>query len=354
MDVGDALVEVGRVEEVPDVATAVLAAIQQEAGPYADELSRGLSLTEVATLLARAGRPEEALLLARQAGSSREVAIGQVATVLAEAGNDERALAIAMGEVAHYWREHVLRDIANALAQAGKQERALAVASQIEDGYYRSLALSSIAVELLGVGRRQEADRVVQEAMEAASVTADARARASALIDVARVLIQERRANDAWHVTEEALSAARQADPGFRDVSLADVSEAMAEAGMTPLAFATAGEIGNALARANALAQVASTDALLLAQTGTKQEVQKAVAQAREYASKGSFDSTKCPIFRKLAEAFAHIRSFREARLTAEGCMSSTGQLRVYTAILREYTIQHHPESKTYFALANE
>jgi hypothetical protein len=45
-----------------------------------------------------------------------------------------------------------------------------------------------------------------------------------------------------------------------------------------------------------------------------------------------------------LALAYAKLHSYRRARLTANLCTTSTDKLAAYAAIVREYSIQRHPE----------
>jgi len=51
----------------------------------------------------------------------------------------------------------------------------------------------------------------------------------------------------------------------------------------------------------------------------------------------------------QVAGAFAQLHSYREARLIADRDTSSSDKLSAYAAILREYTVQHHPELGRFF-----
>ena len=158
----------------------------------------------------------------------------------------------------------------------------------------------------------------------------------------------------------DALALARQIEePGTRRHLLATVAVALRRDGQTDEARKVALE---ALAQTPDNRQTTDSNVLssrvedsaalmvILSDTGMSKESQKAANEALTAARIIADDTKRSGAFLTLAAALARVHSYRQARLIAERCTSTDDKLSASAAILREYTIQHHPESAKAFA----
>jgi hypothetical protein len=162
----------------------------------------------------------------------------------------------------------------------------------------------------------------------------------------------------------DALTLAREiTEPGPRRRALAAVADALKRAGNTDearkVALEALAENRDAREPGNdgALSLRAHVFAILMAAASNgaiSRESQKAGNEALASAGIIADDRDRSRAFANVAEAFARAHSYRQARLTAERCTSSEDKLSSFAAILREYTIQHHPESAKAFAEASD
>jgi hypothetical protein len=97
-------------------------------------------------------------------------------------------------------------------------------------------------------------------------------------------------------------------------------------------------------------AQDSATLMAVLGNTGMSREAEKAANEALAAAGTIGDDAKRSEAFLAVATAFARCHSYRQARLAADRCTGSKDKLDASAAILREYTIQHHPDSAKAFA----
>jgi hypothetical protein len=99
-------------------------------------------------------------------------------------------------------------------------------------------------------------------------------------------------------------------------------------------------------------AQDSATLMEVLANTGMSGKAENAGNEALAAAGTIADDAKRSDAFLAVATAFARSHSYRQARLTADRCTGSKDKLDASAAILREYTIQRHPDSAKAFAEA--
>lgn len=166
------------------------------------------------------------------------------------------------------------------------------------------------------------------------------------------------------HKPLDALTLARQInEPTSRRRALTAVADALRGAGNSDEAREVAFE---ALAENRDIPESGSDRAVIwraddlstlmaaLSSGTISKESQKAGDEALATAGMIADDRDRSHAFSSVAEGFARAHAYRPARLTAERCTASEDKLSAYAAILREYTIQHHPESAKLFAEASD
>jgi hypothetical protein len=234
--------------------------------------------------------------------NTHDVIVEWAAEKLAESGRGEGAIAITKRFRNASTRHHGLESVVGKLATSGHTQEALdAVAVVEKEGYPRPQGLTTVVNSLLGVGKPEEALGVARQ-------IEDPGARGSALMDTAQALARKGKQKEAESVATEALPGARQ---------IKDLKE-----------------------RAQALI----TGMEVMGNVGTTSEAKEAERDAVAAAGAIAYDSGRSEAFSEVAMAYAQLHDYRRARLTADLCTSSPDKLTAYAAIVREYSIQHHPE----------
>jgi tetratricopeptide (TPR) repeat protein len=377
------LAETGQVDKLMEAA-------RHPEGPTANEVG----LAESARNLASAGHVDEGLTLARMTKIPiwRAYALGGVSEALGQDGKTEKAGALADEALQTSLevkkepdRSYTFDWVVRALAESGKWSEALRVTEDIQDKTSHDQALMDIAERLAKSGRTADAFTVAKQARDpnlerlVFGTIVVALARAGKGQEAADTLLRLKRQGlvainalgwpvDLATVVEfvaeqrpsDALTLAHQVnDAGQRRHMLATVAEALVRAGRSDEARQAALE---ALAENRDKRQAGddrvlssraddfATIMFVLGNTGMSRQAQKAGNQALATAEIIPDDTKKSGAFLTVATAFARIHSYRQARLTGERCTSSGDKLSASAAILREYTIQHHPELAKLFA----
>jgi hypothetical protein len=86
-----------------------------------------------------------------------------------------------------------------------------------------------------------------------------------------------------------------------------------------------------------------------LVTAGDAEAARNVASDAVAEAEKITNDDRKSAALSKLAAVLAQAHSYRDARLTADLCSLSPDRITAYAAILREYTIQQHPDRAKLF-----
>ena len=255
-------------------------AARAQAWPY------GNALSAVATALAEAGRYAEAREVAGtiELGWKRVKALSSVAAALAQAEGDHRAeevfgeareVANSLGDLEQ--RSEALSSVAVALVQARRYAEAREVISTIKH-WKRAEALSPVAAALAQAGESHLADKMFEEAREAASaIESDDRrdtSRAEALGSVAAALAQAGRFGEAREVAD-SIKHWRRA------VALSVVAADLARAGRYEEAQAVAGTIEDDRWRSKALSSMGA----VLARAGEDHRADEMFEEARKAAS---------------------------------------------------------------------
>jgi tetratricopeptide (TPR) repeat protein len=371
----------------------LIEAVRQGDGPGLNDKVRG----DIARTLAAAGRTDEALNLARliKAPAARAYALAGVAEALGQAGKSEPASTLAQealqtaqdvkaepdrsytldwvvrglaaGKSAEALRvseiiqdpqshDQALLDIAGILALSGSTDDALSLAHKLRNPKFGGLLFGTIVTALAREGRGKEAadtlSRLKQQGLEAENVLGGP-------VDLQTVV-----SFLAEHKPLDALTLARQInEPLLRRRALAAVVDALKGAGNSDEARKVARE---ALAENRDIPQPGNDRALIrraddfatlmaaLSNGTISKESEKAGNEALAAAGMIADDQDRSHAFSTVADGFARAHAYRQARLTVERCTTSEDRLSAYAAILREYTIQHHPESAKLFAEASD
>ncbi|GAA4794899.1 hypothetical protein [Streptomyces ziwulingensis] len=224
---------------------------------------------EVAEVWVAAGRPDEAAALARTAAGAvvalryaehREQASHSLAVMLARAGQREEAIRLVRTIGDGERRSEALVEVAQVLVEterpgeaADLAREAAKVADELSDADDRGRAYSGAAFVLLRAGRREEAVR-------AARRIGDPERRSRAWTDMMRVLVEAGQGVAAAGLADEAAEAARTVDASEVRVSmLTRLAKTWVEAGRLEEAVSLASSIGDPGPRATALSDVART-----------------------------------------------------------------------------------------------
>jgi len=223
----ETLVEVGQVDEALVLTQGMPATDLLEEVSYAPNW-----LVSFAGALARAGRMDEARRVLSRFGDAeqRGAAFWLAAEIVAKAGKTEEALALARNAATD--PSAVLAAVAQALAEAGSVARAQEVALEINDPASRASALYNVSVSALRKGAREEAAAAARRFLEAAPAYAAA---FEAEIPVAMVITGR---------TDEAF---RKADQIRLDIvragAFGDMAEVLIRAGQPSKALAAASKV---------------------------------------------------------------------------------------------------------------
>ncbi len=306
--------------------------------------------------LVASGKTEEAAAIAEEAfrlaqdvknEPDRSYSLGWVVRALAEAGKTSQALTVAHAIQDETSRDQGLVDIAERLARSGKVTEAIDVAKQVRDAL-KSFALGSVVSALAQSGRAQQAADAVLLLKRQGYVGTEVFERPVGLGTVVGWLV------DSNAKPEDALAIARQIDdPKQRADALASVAETFRRAGKSLEAGKVAEE---ALANVRHSPKVSGDRALrshveslsvlmeVLGNAGISKESAAVATDAQDTARAIADDQEKSQALSAIAMAYAKLHSYRRARLVADQCTSSDDKLSAYAVILREYTVQYHPE----------
>ena len=317
--VAGALVEVGKPAEAQQAASEAL----QAARGIVEADYRAQALNAVVGALVEVGKPAEAQQAASEAlqaareiedPSARAQALNGAIGVLTKADKSAEAQQAA-GEALQAAREikvkknraQALNAVVGALVEVGKPAEALQAAREIEDPYARAQALNGAIGVLTKAGKSAEAQQAASEALQAAREIIDAGYRAQALNAVVGALVEVGKPAEAQQGASEALQAAREIeDPYARAQALLIIIRFLLNSNLSERVMDIVGEIHDAL---------------------------------RNIYDEVKRSATLSP----LAEVLAKLRSYSKAREIADQCSKSSDRLAAYTAILREYTIEHNP-----------
>jgi tetratricopeptide (TPR) repeat protein len=322
-----------------------VAVAQELAGRMQNPAWKPYTTAAVAEALAEAGKTEQASKVAQEAlgmaraeknGSLRSNFLGSAAYALIVAGRTSDALAIAPEIVDRDARDQVLGWTAEKLAKSGHAEDAIAVAKQIQNPEMRGVAFESVVKALAGTGMTQGVvDTMALVIKEGYSW------RPAGLAEIVGALAGAGK-------PEDALVVARQVgDPAGRGGALVNASQALARAGKRTEAETAAVEalpgvrqITDPSSRADDLIIVME----VLGKVGTSSQAKDAAREAVAAAGAITDNNQRSDAFSRLASAYAKLHSYRQARLAADLCNSSDDKLTAYAVVVREYSIQHHPE----------
>jgi energy-coupling factor transporter ATP-binding protein EcfA2 len=323
--------------------------------------TRAYAVAGVAEALGQAGKTELAGTLAEEAlraaqevtiEPDRSVTLNWVIRGLMAAGKSAEALRLSEDIREQTSHDQALLDIAASMAVSGRIDDAVLLAQKLRNAKSRPLLFGTIVTAVASAGMGKEASgilsRLVHEGLGAENVL-------GAPVDLVKVV-----AYTAEKKPQEALTLARQiGQPSPRRHALAAVADAFKRGGNGDEARQVALE---ALAPSRDTRQPGNDDALILraddfatlmvaaSNRAMSGESQKAGDEAMVTAAIIADDQKRSQAFATVAQAFARAHAYRQARLTAERCTSSEDKLSAFAAILREYTIQHHPESAKAFA----
>lgn len=365
-----ALADKGKKEEASRVAAEAVSAVGQK------KLNKDYSAYATACALAQGGLTGDVMAVIHQLEDEGQRAAKLVNAVHAavQSGKTEEALALAAAPEIDGYRVWALSAVAQALARIGRMEeadrlarKAQAVAEEQLSVYGANEAglLVEAAQALAKVGRTAEANNLAQRAMAMAPQISSERVRNQMAYGVAVLLARQGKVQEAKAIIHG------QSTDGSGEATLFALE--LAEAGHVSEAIATSREtndetalrrVAKVLARA-AKVKEALTSARQLKDPGDRVEALSAAAQAAEagkigeastiakeslgYARRVTDDYQRSSALSQVAGAFAQLHSYREARLIADRDTSSSDKLSAYAAILREYTVQHHPELGRFF-----
>ena len=316
--VAESLAEQGKREEASRIALEAL----QISRSIKTEPDRDYSLNWTIAGLAAAGDTSEALRAANDIAdkTTNAQALMDIATRVARLGKPADALAFAK-MVKPPYDGLALGTMVSVLAQAKKAPQALEMLDVLKKqglvgtGIFGSVIDANTVVELL-----IEAKANPQDALDVAQHIDDRWKRAESLAAVAAAFTQAGRMQESERVAEQALSATGDS-PKTTDTSVL-----------------------------KSHVETLSTIAQVLGNAGIAGLSRSATRQALEIARTISDDDDRSEALSTLGQAYARLQSYRQARSMADQCTKSDHKLAVYAAILREYSIHRHPELATLFA----
>jgi len=219
------------------------------------------NLAEVAHALAEAELHEQAERVAEAAAAvaqsipdpgDRDTALSWAVDSLGQAGLHKRAEAAAESISAPNRRAVTQARLAKTWAQRGRPQRAghlmntaEATAQSVLDPDARASALTEIAQELAEAGLYERAGQMARAAETAAQSILDPSTQAEALARMGQVLAGMAQPEQAGQLAEAAYATTLSLDPGDRDMVLAEVAHALAQAGQYDRAEAIAETIPN-------------------------------------------------------------------------------------------------------------
>jgi hypothetical protein len=222
------------------------------------------------------------VLLAGARGISKWVGtLTRIAVQLAKQGRLEEALDIARGIIDDYWKIQALNHIAIETSKQGQMEssatvmrEAVACARGITDDFRKSSALISITVEQTKQGQQESFARMIQEAIDCARGLVDDR-KSRALKNIACALFKQGLFESAASLLQEALACASGLSEGRgKDDALEQVACEFAKQGQLEEGLAIARGINYVMTRSSAVKGIA----VELVKQG---RVEEAVANAR-------------------------------------------------------------------------
>jgi hypothetical protein len=198
--------------------------------------------------------------------------------------------------------------VVEALAKAGNTDEALEAARKIEDANYRSY-------------------------------------RSPAMVRVVEALAKAGKTDAARQAANEALESAHKIeDADGRSLAIASVVETLAKAGKTDEALELARKIKDADDRSLAMVRVAE----VMTKNREVGRAKNVLDEAERAAQQVTTDEGKSARLADVAIGLSKLHFYKLARETVDRC-SSSDKLAAYTAILREYHIEHHPDQAKLF-----
>ncbi|MEU4768468.1 hypothetical protein AB0H12_34990 [Actinosynnema sp. NPDC023794] len=163
-----------------------------------DPAQRGDALAGVVELVAKAGRHESALEIARSipppdsiiSPDAKSRALTYVVKASTKAGDHHRALEIARSIAEPYWQGSALVGVAEALARAGHHDEALETARSITYLELQSRALARVTESLVAAGLHDQATAVLDQALDTAYSATDLEFKNKALVETVNALVE--------------------------------------------------------------------------------------------------------------------------------------------------------------------
>jgi hypothetical protein len=145
--------------------------------------------------------------------------------------------------------------------------------------------------------------------------------------------------------SDEALEAVRKIDDvASRTRAMVSIVEALAMAGKTAEALEAAREIGDANFRSRAMVSVAE----VMTKNREVGRARSALDEAERVAQQVSSDESKSMCIADVAKGLAKLHYYKLAREMVDRCLSND-KLAAYTAILRQYYLEQHPDQAELF-----
>jgi tetratricopeptide (TPR) repeat protein len=299
---------------------------------------------------------EQALSLAKPLEPQKHFyALRSLSTSLAQMGKTKEGLELARklrGTV-------VLDEMVEVLARSGKLEDAMLVARESDSKYPNPYSFLRAADVLLQMGKHDEAGKFAIAALASAQRLPEEIGRPQALARVADVLTKSEMAPEAIVAAEDSLASGMFGWDDYEAVR--EAALALARAGRTEESLAAANKTKDIKQRATTIAELS----VALADQGKRKDATRLAVIALADAEASNSELTQETACTKATIALARLHSYRSARRVADGCSnyvvfsdekpkSEPGaigpyhiivnpRLEAYTAIFREYAVQHHP-----------
>jgi conflict system STAND superfamily ATPase/TIR domain-containing protein len=375
----ESLAKAGKTEDMKLAATEALGAARK----IGNNTFRAKALAGIVEVLVKAGKTEEAKQAATEAFDAARNANPE----------DEYFL----------YRYILLVDVVEAFAKVGMTEEMKLAATEafnatrtLRYADSRSKGLASVAEAFAKAGMTEEMKLAATEALEAARQTGDTANRAKALADVVDILGKVGKTEEVKLAAGEAVAAFRKVKayrlsetlagvveafakvgkteevklaityaltlPGLnenlkilgwseyddsRSEKLIEIVEASAKAGMTGEFIEVASRIDDPGLRSQALVRIVDALAKDPQTAGRARNVIELAQQAAEQITK---EEEKSRALANVATGLAKLHLYRQAReLVDLNNTSAADKLATYTAILREYYIENHPDQAKLF-----
>jgi tetratricopeptide (TPR) repeat protein len=347
-------------------------------------------LAAIAIILTKAGLAEKGLVAANLAivvagriidPEDQSSTYAMAAESLAKAGAADRAIAIAGTIKDPKVQSTTYAVIAEALSNDGARDKALVAAdlasvvvNRIESPRDRLFAYIAVAEALSIAGSADKAQIVVDSALVAAGMLEDRDYRSRVYAMIAEViakagaadkalLVAGRIDNPNFQLLTYAAVAGILSQAGVADKALAAADSTLAVAGrikdsdlrseayaMAAEVFATSGSVDRAMAAASRIedpyTQFRAYLFVMQAKAIPPDAVASTLDSALNIVAKITSDIPRSEALALIAQIQAQRGELREARLTADQCITSNERLWAYSAILHAYVKQQDPVLK--------